>query len=117
MRSDSLDLYRRASEWCGKKVAGVTALDMPTPCEEWDLGDLLNHVLDTQHYFAGAARGEDVSPPAPIPPPLLTDEPATDFAAARSDVIRAYEPDGVIDKTWPALGIRDRNAQNPVSLF
>jgi uncharacterized protein (TIGR03086 family) len=67
--------------------------------------DLLNHMLETQRYFAGSARGEDVSPPAPTPPTLLSDDPVEDFSAARAELLQAFAPDGVIERTGPALGI------------
>jgi uncharacterized protein (TIGR03086 family) len=102
---DLLDLYRRASEWCGGKIAGTTTLDASTPCDQWTVRDLLNHMLETQRYFAGSARGEDVSPPAPTPPTLLSDDPVEDFATARAEVLQAFAPDGVIERTGPALGI------------
>lgn len=103
--TDLLDLYRRASEWCGEKVAGATALDAPTPCDEWTVRDLLNHILATQHYFAGWARGEDVSPPGPNPPELLSNNPVADFASARADVLQAFSQQGAIEETGPSLGI------------
>ena len=72
MTSDLLDLYGLASEWTLSKVASATEkLDAPTPCDEWEVRSLMNHMLDTQHYFVGAARGEDVSLPSPNPPELL----------------------------------------------
>jgi uncharacterized protein (TIGR03086 family) len=105
MQTDLLDLYRRGSQWCGEKVAGATALDAPTSCDGWTVRDLLNHVLETQHYFAGSARGEDVSPPAPNPSKLLTEDPVHDFDTARADVLQAFGQEGAIEKTGPALGI------------
>ena len=55
---DLLDLYGRASEWTLSKVAGATEqLNGPTPCDEWDVRSLMNHMLDTQHYFVGASAG------------------------------------------------------------
>jgi uncharacterized protein (TIGR03086 family) len=105
MQTDLLDLYRQGSEWCGEKVAGATDLDAPTFCDGWTVRDLLNHMLDTQHYFAGSARGEDVSPPGPNPPKLLTDNPVDDFASARADVLQAFGQEGALEKTGPALGI------------
>ena len=105
MPADLLDLYQRASRWTAEKVAAAEDLDAPTPCPEWRVRDLMNHMLDTQRYFAGTARGESVSPPAPTPPSLLTDDPNADFERATQDVADAYAQDGVIEKTGPALGI------------
>jgi uncharacterized protein (TIGR03086 family) len=107
MEADLLDLYERASAWTASKVAGATEkLDAPTPCDEWDVTTLLNHMLDTQRYFAGTARGEDVSPPSPTPPDdLMGDDPDAAFDAARDDVGSAYGAPGVIEKTGPSLGI------------
>ena len=63
MDLDLLDLYRRASEWTSTKVAGaVTKLDAPTSCDGWNVRTLMSHMLETQKYFVGAARGEDVRP-------------------------------------------------------
>src|SRR3954467_4771409 len=105
MGHDQLGLYQQASAWTAEKVGGVKDLDAATPCDEWSVRDLLNHMLDTQRYFAGTARGEDVSPPGPNPPDLLTGDPSDDLATARASVFEAFSQDGVIDKTGPALGI------------
>jgi uncharacterized protein (TIGR03086 family) len=101
-----LDLYGRASEWTLSKVAGATAkLDSATSCGEWDVRALMNHMLETQRYFVGAAKGEDVSPPSPDPDEVLGDDPVADFEAARAETLRVFGEDGVIDKTGPSLGI------------
>jgi uncharacterized protein (TIGR03086 family) len=106
MDQDPLDLYERASAWTSSKVAGATeSLDAPTPNDQWDVRTLLNHMLETQRYFVGAARGEDVSPPAPSPPELLGDDPLADFEQARSEVLSTYGAPGVIEKTGPSIGI------------
>ena len=101
-----VDLYSRASAWTNEKISvAATQLDARTPCDEWDVRTLLNHMLQTQRYFLGAARGEDAPPPSPTPPRLITDDPAADFAQARDQMLRAYGEPGVLDKTGPALGI------------
>jgi hypothetical protein len=106
MEPDLLDLYDRASEWTAAKVPdAATKLGAATPCDEWDVRTLLNHMLDTQHYFVGAARGEDVSPPAPVPPELLSDDPVADFDRGRAETLRTFAAPGVIEKTGPSLGI------------
>jgi uncharacterized protein (TIGR03086 family) len=106
MDADVLDLYRQASQWTAEKVAGATDLEAETPCTEWRVRDLMNHMLDTQHYFAAAARGEkDATPPAPSPPSLVTDDPTADFDRGSAEVIDAYAQDGLVDKMGPVLGI------------
>lgn len=105
MTTDLLELYSQASSWTLGQVAGARDLDAPTPCTEWQVRDLLNHMLQAQQYFLGSARGEDATPPGPNPPSLLGSDPHADFAAVRSDLIAAFGQDGVIDKTGPALGI------------
>jgi uncharacterized protein (TIGR03086 family) len=105
MQADLLDLYRQASQWTAEKVSGARDLEAVTPCPGWRVRDLLNHMLDTQRYFAGAARGEDAAPPAPSPPSLLTDDPTGDFARATSAVGAAYARDGVLERMGPVLGI------------
>jgi uncharacterized protein (TIGR03086 family) len=106
MDLDLLDLYARASEWTSTKVAGATfKLDAPTSCDEWNVRTLISHMLQTQQYFVGAARGEEVSPPAATPPDLVGAEPRADFARARAETLTTFEEPGVIEKTGPALGI------------
>ena len=106
MDLDLLDLYDRASAWTSLKVSGATEqLDTTTPCDEWDVRTLMNHMLDTQKYFVGAARGEDASPPSPTPPELLGDDPVADFERARAETLTVYGKAGVIEKTGPSLGI------------
>ena len=66
---------------------------------------LLNHMLETQRYFLGAARGEDASPPSPTPAELITGDPVADFERSREEMLRTFAEPGVLDKTGPALGI------------
>ncbi|HUI49542.1 MAG TPA: TIGR03086 family metal-binding protein [Acidimicrobiia bacterium] len=101
-----LALYGRASEWTAEKVAGAQDdLDARTPCDDWNVRALLNHMLDTQRYFARTARGEDVSPPSASPPALLSDDPSGDFERGRHDLLETFGRPGVIEKTGPSLGI------------
>ena len=65
----------------------------------------MNHMLETQKYFVGAARGEDVSPPSSTPPDLVSDDPSIDFAQAQAETLRTFGEPGVIERTGPALGI------------
>jgi uncharacterized protein (TIGR03086 family) len=105
MTQDLLDLYGRASEWTGSIVVGAAdRLDVPTPCEGWDVRTLLNHMLETQQFFVGRARGEDL-PISPEPPDLVGDDPVGAFQRAREDTLQTFGEDGVIERTGPSLGI------------
>ena len=106
MDLDLLDLYEGASAWTASKVgATVNKLDAPTPCDDWDVATLMNHMLDTQHYFLGVARGQKSPPPSSDPPSIIGDDPAADFDAARARMLTAYGAPGVIERTGPSLGI------------
>jgi uncharacterized protein (TIGR03086 family) len=106
MEPDLLDLYERASTWTASKVGGAAKkLDAPTPCDDWDIATLMNHMLDTQRYFVSTARGEDASPPSPNPPSVMGKDPLADFDSAREEILRVYRGPGVIEKTGPSLGI------------
>jgi uncharacterized protein (TIGR03086 family) len=105
MGLDLLDLYGRASEWTGTKVRGAAArLDAPTNCEGWNVRTLMNHMLETQRYFVGSAKGGDAAL-SQNPPDLLSDDPCSDFAQARDETLRTFSAPGAIEKTGPALGI------------
>jgi uncharacterized protein (TIGR03086 family) len=105
MGTDLMDLYQRGSGWTGEQVAGITDLDAATPCDQWRVRDVLNHILDTQGYFVSTGRGEDASPPGPTPPDTLSSDPAADIKRVQTDVITTFGGEGVIEKTGPALGI------------
>ena len=106
MTPDLLDLYRRGSAWTMDKVSGATdQLDSATPCDEWDVRTLLNHLVETQHYFLASGRGEDATPPGQTPPESVSGNPAGDFETVRDDILTTYSDPAVIEKTGPALGI------------
>lgn len=105
-KNDLLDLYEQASEWTLSKVVGAKEkLDASTPCDKWNVRELMNHMLETQQYFVGSAKGEKASPPSHNPPAILGDDPVADFKKARADALKTFGADGVIEKTGPSLGI------------
>jgi uncharacterized protein (TIGR03086 family) len=107
MPADLLDLYREASRWTAGMIpaARQADLDAATPCTGWRVRDLIDHMLDTQRFFAGAARGERVARPSPDPPPLMSDDPRADFDRGAADVVDAFSQEGVVDRMGPVLGI------------
>jgi len=107
MTDDLLDRYRTASEWTLSKVARAgKQLDAPTPCDDWDVQTLLNHMVDSQQYFVRSARGEKASPPSSDPPEgLIGDDPAAAYERGREETIDTFSEAGVIERTGPSLGI------------
>jgi uncharacterized protein (TIGR03086 family) len=66
-----------------------------TPCAQWKVSDLINHIVGGQYFFEAGAKGE---PPAAGE----TDFSAGDFVAAFDEGARrsvaAFRADGVMDK-------------------
>ena len=106
---DLMKLYEQASDWTVGKIKTaaekVDATDK-TPCDEWSLRQLLDHMLETQRYFISSGKGEDAKPPSSgTPPQVLSKDPVADFEQARADIMRTYADPDVVEKTGPALGI------------
>jgi len=95
---DTIDLFERATAWASTKVGGAADhLDDPTPCAEWNVKRLLDHMLYIQQMFAAGPSGGTVGPPSGPPPELLGDDPAGEYEEARKKTIHAFSQPGVID--------------------
>lgn len=105
MDLDLLKLYQGASDWTVTRVQGAASkLDAPSNCDGWTVRTLMNHMLETQRYFVGSAKGEEASL-SQDPPDLISDDPVSDFERARIEVLRTFGAPGAIEQTGPALGI------------
>ena len=77
-------------------LAGVSRdqLDDQTPCAQWKVSDLINHIVGGQYFFAGGVLGE--------PPAGATDFAAGDFVAdfdaGARRCVEAFNGDGVMEK-------------------
>jgi uncharacterized protein (TIGR03086 family) len=101
-----LDHYRTASEWTLSKIARVgDRLDASTPCDDWDVQTLLNHMLESQQYFVRSARGEEASISPDPPDGLIGDDAASAYERGREATIETFSEEGVIERTGPSLGI------------
>ena len=67
-----------------------------TPCAQWKVSDLINHIVGGQYFFESGAKGE---PPAGGD----TDFSATDFVSAYDEgaerCLAAFQVDGIMEKT------------------
>src|SRR5712692_7101143 len=103
---DLLDMYDRASTWTKSKIEGAkNSLDTATPCDEWNVRAVVNHLLHGQQVFQSAARGEKVGPPQGMPPELVGDDPVAQYDEARQATLDAYGEPGALEKAGPTLGI------------
>jgi uncharacterized protein (TIGR03086 family) len=58
----------------------------PTPCSEWNVRDLVNHIVRGNRLFALAVRGE----PPPEPGDALGADPMAAYRAAASELLEAF---------------------------
>ncbi len=78
-------------------LAGVTAdqLDLDSPCREWKVRDVVNHIVGGQYFFASALKGEAPGGDAP-------DFASGDFVAAFDEGARqcvaGFQADGAMEK-------------------
>ncbi|MDP9168925.1 MAG: TIGR03086 family metal-binding protein [Actinomycetota bacterium] len=83
-------------------------LNLPTPCGDWPLAELLAHMTAQHLGFASAARGSTdarVWDPTTVLDSVTTD-PGGSYAAAAHDVLAAFAADGVAEVQFrlPDLG-------------
>jgi uncharacterized protein (TIGR03086 family) len=91
-----VELYRAATERASTVVRAIAPdqLDRPTPCTEWTVQDLLDHLTGGTEYLRAAVDGR---PPVP-----LGDAGPADFEAGVRAVLAGLERPGVLDRTCPS---------------
>ena len=84
------------------KVSGVVdriAVDQlgnETPCSEFDVHDIIDHMVVLGGAFAHLFRGEQ--PPAAEAPPVYGRVPAAEFRAAMDDLLDAVRSEGAMER-------------------
>ena len=102
---DVRPVHRTAVAASVELVAGVSVADLrrPTPCADWDLGQLVTHMTVQHRGFAAAARGHGadlaVWNPATVADAVSAD-PGRAYGAAASDVLDAFAADGVLEAVF-----------------
>lgn len=95
---DVIESLEQTFAHTGGVVANVTGDQHgdETPCEEWTVHDLLEHMIGVVAGLGGAASGE---PPAPF---ALGDDPAAQFEAAAAAAMAGWRTPGVLDRVIDA---------------
>lgn len=94
-----LKLIERALEGTSRFVAGTRKdqYDLPTPCPEYDVRTLLNHIVGGQMLFKLAIDDVQVDA-SQAPPDLIGDDHVAAFERARQAVLDAWAQPGVNEK-------------------
>lgn len=98
---NDIDLLDEGYGWTAKRISAVRAGDLavPTPCTDWDLGQLLNHLLGALGLHLDALGGEDVHPGQYDPDTDRTgDDPASAFDAVATRAAKVWRTSGVFDR-------------------
>jgi uncharacterized protein (TIGR03086 family) len=69
--------------------------DLPTPCREWSVRDVVNHLVLGHRRFAAALTGG--APPAPDAD-LLAGDPESAYASSAEAMLAAFRADGALDR-------------------
>lgn len=82
-------------------VGGITPaqLDAPTPCTEFTVRGVLEHMVGGATAFAAAFRGEDAPTPAPPTPDGAGDDVLATFGPALMSLAGAVQSPGALDRT------------------
>ncbi|HST48688.1 TIGR03086 family metal-binding protein [Jatrophihabitans sp.] len=106
---DIRELDRRAMDVTARLVPLVTTehWHRPTPCEGWQVHDLLAHILGQYHGFALAASGYPTSLKDFRPRPVRVENLVADYTAAADRVNTAFTEPGVLERQFHLPEIRD----------
>src|SRR5438270_8340770 len=99
---DLIDLHNRALDQAEPLVAGVEPgqMALPTPCEGWDVRELLNHIVGANRSYAGIPRrnqhrrspGED----------LVGDDPVAAYCRTAEELKQSWSDPQLLGETFPS---------------
>jgi uncharacterized protein (TIGR03086 family) len=99
-RVDPVATAERSYGIAGRVIAGVRPdqLDRSTPCADWDVRALVNHLIGGHFYFKAPLRGQQMDANA-TPPDFASSDPAGTFGQASKEMVKAWREPGALDKT------------------
>jgi uncharacterized protein (TIGR03086 family) len=99
MEPDIVHLITTAIDRTGRIAFGIEPDRMtdPTPCADWDVGAVLNHVVGGMRIFAALVAGEPA--PGAHEADWLGDDPAGAWAVAATADALAWRRPGALDGT------------------
>ena len=87
---DTVAVLSRALDQTGGLLdrVGADVLGRPTPCPDWDVSALADHVINDPHQFVLMMRGEQ--PDWSAPTPHVSHDWGSTFRVAADDLVRAW---------------------------
>ena len=100
--SDVVELYRRAAQSFGERLRGVSGdqWGASTPCAEWDVRALVNHVIGENRWLPPLMEGKTVADVGDaLDGDLLGEDPQSEWDSAVKEALAAVEEPGALEKT------------------
>jgi uncharacterized protein (TIGR03086 family) len=99
--SDIVELHRRAVEWFGANVAATRPdqWGLQTPCEDWDVRALVNHVVSEDLWtppLMDGKRIEDVGDA--FDGDVLGEDPQGAWSSASDGALASTRPEGAMER-------------------
>lgn len=98
MTDDLTRLFRAATADADRLIAGVAPdqFDATTPCEGWNVRDLVNHLVGGNKFFLARATG---TPGPSREGDFIGDDPLGAFRASSAELADAFDQDGFLTRT------------------
>ena len=100
--SDRAELHRRATESFGARVAtvGDDQWHVPTPCSDWDVSQLVNHVVYENRWTPPMFEGRTIAEIGDrFDGDLLGDDPKGAWGASAEEATGAVSAEGATSRT------------------
>ncbi len=96
MSTDPIELFRRATAHAARVLEGVRhdQPSAPTPCIEWSVQDLVDHMVGSTEYLLASLAGREPAPPTGID--------TADYRTGVAQVLEGLAEPGVLERTCPS---------------
>ncbi len=96
---DPVQRIEKATEVASKVVNGVKPDDLskPTPCADFDVRELLRHMIGGLSMLKTAAEGGEAKIPEGD---VFGANPGTDYDQGRKELLETVRGEGVLDRGW-----------------
>jgi uncharacterized protein (TIGR03086 family) len=101
MPADQAELHRRAVEEFGARVKAVgdDQWELPTPCSDWNVRQLVNHLVYENRWTVPLIGGSTIAEVGDrYEGDLLGDRPKAAWDESSEEAVRAVQADGALDR-------------------